>query len=159
MRGLSPLRLFLDRSTNGDDFVKGVKHLCPDTVSIGERYGVKAAENVGDEAWLAEAAAEGRICIGADKKILSSSRPTEIAAVLRHRARYLVYANNNLRTIDQLRLFNSLLPDIRELTGTPGPWAYTMSQHGLILTSREELEQRLVRAAQRLGIQPRPRNR
>ncbi|MFF3918899.1 hypothetical protein ACFYZB_36710 [Streptomyces sp. NPDC001852] len=138
MRGLPPLRLFLDRSTNGDDFVKGVKRLCPDTVSIGERYGVRAAENVGDETWLAETAAEGRICVGADKKILSSSRPTEIAAVLKHRARYLVYANNNLRTVDQLRIFNGLLPDICELTGTPGPWAYTMSQHGLILTTREE---------------------
>ncbi|MFE9181082.1 hypothetical protein ACFYN5_33050 [Streptomyces sp. NPDC007126] len=159
MMSLPPLRLFLDRSTNGDDFVKGVKNLCPDTVSIGERYGVKAAENVSDEAWLAEAAAEGRICVGADKKILSSSRPTEIAAVLKHRARYLVYANNNLRANDQLRLFNSLLPDIRELTGTPGPWAYTMAQHGLVLTSREELEQRLLQAAQRLGIQPRARHR
>ncbi|MGW4285840.1 PIN-like domain-containing protein [Streptomyces sp. NPDC004673] len=158
MRELPPLRLFLDRSTNGDDFVKGVKHLCSDTVSIGERYGVKAAENVSDEAWLAQATAEGRICVGADKKILSSSRPTEIAAVLKHRARYLVYANNNLRTTDQLRLFNSLLPDIRELTGAPGPWAYTMSQHGLLLTSRDELEKRLVRAALRLGILPQPRD-
>ena len=34
MSGSVPLRLFLDRSTNGDDFVKGMKDLCPDTVSI-----------------------------------------------------------------------------------------------------------------------------
>lgn len=151
MSGLPPLRLFLDRSTNGDDFVKGMQDLCPDTVSIGEKYGVKAAEGVEDTVWLAAATQEERICVGADKKILSSSRPQEIAAVLRHRARYLVYANNNLRPADQLRIFSSLLPDIRELTATPGPWAYTMSQHGLILTSREELEQRLIRAAQRMG--------
>ncbi|WP_320773742.1 hypothetical protein [Streptomyces sp. CRN 30] len=156
MRGLPQLRLFLDRSTNGDDFVKGVKDLCPDTMSIGERYGVKAAESVGDETWLAEATAEGRICVGADKKILSSSRPTEIAAVLKHRSRYLVYANNNLRTVDQLQIFNNLLPEIRELTGTPGPWAYTMSRNGMKFTSREELEQRLVRAAERMGVRPRP---
>ncbi|MEH0521160.1 hypothetical protein AB0937_31185 [Streptomyces sp. NPDC047880] len=154
MSGPPTLRLFLDRSTNGDDFVKGMKGLCPDTVSIGEKYGVKAAEDVQDTVWLAEAAREERICVGADKKILSGSRPLEIAAVLKHRVRYLVYANNNLRTADQIRLFSTLLPDIRELSGTPGPWAYTMAQHGLVLVPREELEQRLIRAAQRMGMHP-----
>ncbi|NJQ02880.1 PIN-like domain-containing protein [Streptomyces zingiberis] len=129
------LRLFLDRSTHGEDFVKGVKELCPDTLSIAEKYGVKAAESVEDELWLAEATQEGRICVGADRRILSSSRPAEIAALLKHRARYLVYANNNMRTADQLRIFRTHLADIRELSATPGPWAYTMAQHGLVLTS------------------------
>jgi hypothetical protein len=152
--GSVPLRLFLDRSTNGDDFVKGMKDLCPDTVSIGERYGVKAAEDVQDTVWLAEAAKEKRICVGADKKILSQARPSEIAAVLKHGVRYLVYANNNLRPTDQLKLFSTLLPDIRELAGTPGPWAYTMAQHGLVLLPREELEKRLVRAAKCMGMHP-----
>lgn len=151
MSTLPPLRLFLDRSTNGDDFVKGMKDLCPDTVSIGEKYGVKAAEGVDDPVWLAEATKEGRICVGADKKILSGARPMEIAAVLRYQVRYLVYANNNLRPADQLKIFHSLLPRIRELTAAPGPWAYTMSQHDLVLTTRAALEQRLIRAAQRMG--------
>lgn len=158
MNVLPPLRLFLDRSTNGDDFIKGIKSLCPDTVSIGEKYGVKAAEDVPDEVWLADATSEGRICVGADKRILSGSRPLEIAAVLRYKARYLVYANNNLRTVDQLRLFRTVLPDIQELTGTPGPWACTLSGNGLAPTSREDLEERLRRAAARLGVQADPVN-
>lgn len=55
------IRLFLDRSTNGKRFAEAVKRLFPETVTIGERYGVAAAEGVPDVDWIRDATAEGRI--------------------------------------------------------------------------------------------------
>lgn len=42
------LRLFLDRSTNSKRFAQAVRERVPDVVTIGERYGVKAAEGIQD---------------------------------------------------------------------------------------------------------------
>ncbi len=43
-----PLRLFLDRSTNGKRFIDGIRRLVDDVETIGDRYGVRDAEAVKD---------------------------------------------------------------------------------------------------------------
>lgn len=43
-----PLRLFLDRSTQGKRFVAAVRELVDDVETINDRYGVKPAESIPD---------------------------------------------------------------------------------------------------------------
>ena len=61
--GGEELRLFLDRSTNAKRFAEAVRAHVADVVTIGERYGVRPAERIEDRQWLAEATAEGRVCV------------------------------------------------------------------------------------------------
>ncbi|PJE94318.1 hypothetical protein CUT44_29090 [Streptomyces carminius] len=141
------LRLFLDRSTNSRRFAEIVRTHVPDVVTIGERYGVRPAEHVQDGQWLAEATAEGRICVGADKMILSNE--LEIAAVLEHRARYVVFANNNMTGRAQAERFVACLGELREAAGREGPWALKITGSGLVEVSVEQLRERLARRRQR----------
>jgi hypothetical protein len=67
---LPPLRLFPDRSTNGKRFIGGVRRLVEDVETIGDRYGIQDAEGVTDVRWIADATSEGRILVGADRRIL-----------------------------------------------------------------------------------------
>lgn len=112
----TPLRLFLDRSTQGRRFVAAVRDLVNDVETIDDRYGVQPAEHVPDVRWIADATADGRILVGADRNILRN--PLERRAVCRAQARYVVFGTNNLRIM--IELFTEHLPGIRELTDDPG---------------------------------------
>jgi len=124
-----PLRLFLDRSTCGKRFVQGVRHLVDDVETIADRYGTRPAEDISDTRWIADATRDGRILLGADKRILRE--PVERRAVCRARARYVVFGSGNLSTIQLLELFERDLPTIRLLTPVPGPWAHRIARHGM----------------------------
>jgi hypothetical protein len=110
----TPLRLFLDRSTNGKRFVSGIRRLVDDVETIGDRYGVQEAEEVKDVQWIADATAEGRILVGADRRILRN--PLERRAICLTAARYVVFGTNNLSTGRLLELFERNLPVIRRQT-------------------------------------------
>jgi len=141
------LKLFLDRSTNSKRFAAGVRLLVTDVVTIGERYGVMPAEQIKDPRWLADATAEGRICIGADKAILSNE--LELAAVLEERARYAVFSNNNITGQEQLARFTACLPNLVELAVRVGPWAAVIGRDGLTEVSADVLGDRLARVRER----------
>lgn len=147
MTGEGGPRLFLDRSTNSKRFAEGVRGLVTDVVTIGERYGVQAAEGIEDRQWIAEATAEGRICVGADAAILSNE--LELAAVLEHSARYLVFSHNNLTSQEQVARFRELLPQILPLAEREGPWVYKLTADGLLEVPEEVLRQRLAARRQR----------
>jgi hypothetical protein len=124
-----PLRLFLDRSTTGKRFIGGIRRLVDDVETIGDRYGVQGAEEVEDVRWIADATADGRILVGADKRILRN--PLERRAICLTRARYIVFGTNNLSAGRLLELFERNLPAIRHLTTAPGPWVRRIAQHGM----------------------------
>lgn len=103
----TPLRLFLDRSTQGRRFVAAVRDLVNDVETIDDRYGGRPAERVPDVRWIADATADGRILVGADRYMLRSQ--LERRAVRRARA-----------LARMIELFTEHLPGIRELTDEPG---------------------------------------
>lgn len=123
------LRLFLDRSTNGKRFIDGIRRLVDDVETIGDRYGVRDAEMVKDVQWIADATAEGRILVGADRRILRN--PLERRAICLAGARYIVFGTNNLSIGRLLELFERNLPTIRRLAAAPGPWVQRIAQHGM----------------------------
>lgn len=124
-----PLKLFLDRSTQGKRFVAAVRLLVDDVVTINDQYGVNPAEIVPDTRWIADASAEGRILLGADRNILRN--PLERQMICKSAARYVVFATNNTPVRLMIELFERDLPRIRNLTGIPGPWAYRIARHGI----------------------------
>lgn len=136
------LRLFLDRSTNSKRFAQAVRERVPDVVTIGERYGVKAAEGIQDVQWIAEATAERRICVGADSAMLGKNE-LELAAILEHSARYLVFSHNNLTSRELIERFHALLPQIQPLAEVKGPWVYKLTADRLSEVPERVLRQRL----------------
>ncbi|RCG20165.1 hypothetical protein DQ384_37275 [Sphaerisporangium album] len=100
-----------------------------DVQTINDRYGVKPAESVADTTWIAEATADGRILIGADRNILRNA--LERQAVCRNAARYVVFGNNNMSMRVMIQLFERHLPEIHELVTVPGPWVHRLALHGL----------------------------
>ena len=141
------LKLFLDRSTNSRRFAAGVRLLVADVVTIGERYGVGPAERVKDVQWLADATAEDRVCVGADRAILSNE--LELAAVLEFGARYVVFSNNNITSQEQLERFTACLPQIGRLADKRGPWVAVIERDGMRETDVSKLEERLARLRKR----------
>ncbi|WP_415941449.1 hypothetical protein [Streptomyces sp. 067-1] len=148
MTGAGGLRLFLDRSTNAKSFAQAVRELCPDVQTIGDLYGVLPAEAVQDQRWIADASAAGRICVGADKAILSNL--LELQAILQHSARYLVFTDNNTPTRQRVTHFRELHDQIVPLAGIPGPWVYKLTRGGLQAVSADVLQARLKQALQRI---------
>lgn len=142
------VRLFLDRSTNGKRFAEAVKRRFPDTVTIGERYGVAAAESVLDVEWIRDASAEGRICVGSDARIASNM--LEIQAILEHSARFFLFPNNNLTVSEQIKRFEELHEAMVEAAAAPGPWVYKLTAGGLNHTGAETLAKRLDAARRRM---------
>lgn len=66
-----PLRLFLDRSTQGRRFVEAVRQMVPDTETTNGRYGMREAEKIPDIQWISGATADGRILVGAEQRMSS----------------------------------------------------------------------------------------
>ncbi|MCX4652974.1 hypothetical protein [Streptomyces microflavus] len=141
------IKLFLDRSTNGKRFAEAVRRLFPDTVTIGERYGVAAAEGVPDVDWIRDATGEGRICIGSDIRIVSNV--LELAAVVECSARFFLFPNGNMRVAEQIARFDGLHDAIVSAAAEPGPWVHKLTAGGLNHTSGEVLVQRLAAARRR----------
>jgi hypothetical protein len=122
------LKLFLDRSVQGRRFIEAIRLLVEDVETINDRYGVKPAEQILDQQWIAEASVDGRILIGADLRIRRNL--LERQAVCRHAARYVVFGNNNMPPKVMIELFTRHLPKIRLLTTEPGPWVRRIAQGG-----------------------------
>lgn len=147
------LRLFLDRSTNARRFAEAAREICSDVQTIGDLYGVLPAESVMDECWIADASAAGRICIGADKAILSNL--LEIQAILEHSARYVVFTDNNTPTLERIAQFRAVYGQLIPLAEIPGPWVYKLTKGGLQAVGESaliaRLEQARARAVKRSG--------
>lgn len=124
-----PLRLFLDRSTQGRRFVAAVRHLVDDVETINDRYGTKLAESIPDIRWIREASADGRILVGADRNIVRNQ--LERRAICAAAARYVVFGTNNMAMHTMIERFQRHLPRIRTLAAVPGPWVYRIAQHGI----------------------------
>ncbi|GEL18372.1 hypothetical protein PA7_22090 [Pseudonocardia asaccharolytica DSM 44247 = NBRC 16224] len=90
---------------------------------------MRPAETVPDVRWIADATADGRILVGADRFILRN--PLERHAIRRAGARYIVFGTNDMRMVRMIELFEANLPLIRAPAGRPGPWAYRGAQHSL----------------------------
>ncbi len=123
------LRLFLDRSTQGKRFIAAVRRLVQDVETIDDRYGREAAQSVPDTRWIAEATADGRVLVGADRNILRN--PLERGAICMAAARYVVFATNNMQAQEMIERFERHLPRIRELVTEPGPWVYRIASHDM----------------------------
>ncbi|MFI7347114.1 hypothetical protein ACIBSR_12665 [Streptomyces sp. NPDC049936] len=141
--------MFLDRSTNAKSFAQAVRELCPDVQTIGDLYGVLPAEAVQDQRRIADPSAAGRICVGANKAILSNL--LERQAIFQHSARYLVFTDNNTPTRQRITHFRELHDQIVSLAvGIPGPWVYKLTRGGLQAVSADVLQAHLKQALQRI---------
>jgi hypothetical protein len=145
------LRLFLDRSTNARRFAEAARELCPDVQTIGDLYGVVPAESVMDDRWIADASAAGRICVGADKAILSNL--LELQAILEHSARYVVFTDNNTPTRERVSQFRAVYEQLIPLASVPGPWVYKLTKGGLQAVQADVLTTRLEQARARVTKQ------
>lgn len=67
----------------------------------------------------------------------------ELAAILEHSARYLVFSHNNLTSRELIERFHTLLPQIRPLADVQGPWVYKLTADGLSEVPEGVLRQRL----------------
>jgi hypothetical protein len=143
------LRLFLDRSTNARRFAEAARELCPDVQTIGDLYGVVPAESVLDVRWIADASAAGRICVGADKAILSNL--LELQAILDHAARYVVFTDNNTPTRERIAQFRAAYELLIPLAEIPGPWVYKLGRSGLQGVGADVLRARLDQARARVA--------
>ncbi|WP_433349337.1 hypothetical protein ACQP25_36365 [Microtetraspora malaysiensis] len=129
VKALPPLRLFLDRSTQGRRFTDAVRLLVEDVETINDRYGTKPAEAVPDTEWIVDASFDGRVLIGADRNIVRN--PLERHAICLCAARYVVFGNNNMTMRAMIQLFERHLPEIHRLATVPGPWVHRLALHGL----------------------------
>lgn len=102
-----------------------------------------------DQQWIADATADGRICVGADKAILSNL--LELRAILEHSARYLVFTDNNTPTRQRIAHFRELYEHILPLADIPGPWAYKLTRGGLHAVPADALQARLEQILERVN--------
>lgn len=82
------LPVFLDRSVGTKKIAIALRQLGVDVETIQDRYGDKSVK-IPDTQWIEEATADGRVLIGADKRIRYQS--LERLSICRHGARCFTF--------------------------------------------------------------------
>lgn len=114
------LRVFLDRSVGTKRVAVGLRALGLDVETIVDRYGWEAAPVVEDPRWIADAARDARVLLGADLRI--RYRTAERWALCRARARYLAFPPGNLTSVGMVERVALHLEAIQAAALEPGPW-------------------------------------
>ncbi|EWM14974.1 hypothetical protein [Kutzneria sp. 744] len=112
-------KLFCDRSISWR-IATAVRELGFEVQTLAERYGEQQGQLVADVRWIAEAARDGYVLLGADGRIRRN--PAERRMLCLSAARYLVYPNNNISTVEKLARIQDHRAAIEAAAEIPGPW-------------------------------------
>jgi hypothetical protein len=86
-------------------------------------------EAVEDVEWLELCGTEGWAVLTMDRRL--RYRPSEIAAIRRHRVRGFALASGNLQALDQARRLLANEAEIFDLCDDPGPFVYAVYADGV----------------------------
>jgi PIN like domain len=129
---VTSLRLFLDRSIGTRRIAAALRARQLDVETIADRYG-PANIRVPDEQWIAEASADRRVLVGADKRI--RYRPSERAAICANSARCITFAAGDLTADQMIALFLDHLDTVRRIAEEPGPYVFHLTATRLVRMS------------------------
>jgi hypothetical protein len=93
-----------------------------------------------DEQWIADASRDGRLLVGADKRI--RYRPLERTAICLHAARCITFAAGDLTADQMINLFLGNLASIEAIAQSKGPFVYHLTRHRLLPVKLDCLELR-----------------
>ena len=113
------VKLFCDRSISWR-IADAIRDLGFEVQTLAERYGEQPGQLVADVRWIAEAARDGYVLLGADARIRRN--PAERRMLCLSAARYLVYPNNNISTAEKIARIRDHRAAIEAVAAVPGPW-------------------------------------
>jgi hypothetical protein len=113
------LPVFLDRSVGTKKIAFALRELGVDVETIHDRYGGESVR-IQDTQWIEEATADGRVLIGADKRIRYKS--LERLAICRHKARCFTFPRGDLTAEEMVRRIALHLTEMTQLAQRPGPY-------------------------------------
>lgn len=116
------LNFFVDRSLGRIAVPNGLRAAGLRVVTLAERYGVPADEEISDETWLKEAGEFGDVVLMKDRRI--RYRTVERSALIRHNVRAFCLSNGNLDSPRMIKTFVDNMPRITRACGQPGPFLY-----------------------------------
>lgn len=127
---MAELRFFTDRSL-GDHHVPGALRAAGwAVVSMRERYGPIAAQQLADIDWIHEATGEGEVLLTGDKAI--AKRPLEAKAVLAAGARVFALGSSQLTGAAKAgRLLGHQRAIFNRANSHPGPYIVSVTGQGL----------------------------
>jgi hypothetical protein len=117
-------RFFLDRSLGRKAVPEALRTDGWDLITLAERYGMPADEQVADTEWIEEAAKRGWPILMKDKRM--GQRQAEITAVAEHKARCFVITRGDLPSADMAQRFIANRAAILAAAAQPGPYIYSV---------------------------------
>jgi hypothetical protein len=132
-RELRPPELFIDRSLGRKQLAEALRQLDLGLTvhTMASVYGEKAAQELADEAWLADAGRHGWIVLMKDDAI--RRRPAERDALMRAGVCAFCLTNAQLRGDEQTARFVNNIHRILQRARTPGPYIYGVYENRLEL--------------------------
>lgn len=125
-----PPRFFIDRSLGRIAVPRLLRADGWDVITLAERYGMPADEQVRDVDWIEEAAKRGWPILMKDKRI--RTRRAEIDAVVQHQARCFVITRGDLPSAEMVIRFLANKTGILAAIATPGPFIYSVQTDRLL---------------------------
>jgi hypothetical protein len=114
-----PPRFFLDRSLGRIAVPTLLRASGLELVTLAERYGVPADQNVSDEVWLKEAGKRRELVLFKDRRI--RYRTAERAAIVRFKVQCFCISSGNLTGEEMASRILANLDRIIEVSTQPGP--------------------------------------
>jgi hypothetical protein len=119
-----PPRFFLDRSVGRLIVPRGLREAGVELVTLAERYGVPADEQITDVRWMREAAEHGEAVLMCDDAIRKKNL-AERRVLIEVRLRAFV-VNSQLPCAEVVRRFVTQLPRIERACRLAGPFVYRL---------------------------------
>ncbi|MFI5496521.1 hypothetical protein [Actinoplanes sp. NPDC051859] len=119
--------IFLDRSVGSIKIAAALRALDLDVETIQDRYGTEAPR-IADTQWIEDATLDGRILIGADKRI--RHRSLERLAICRYEAKCFTFPTGNLTANEMIARLKADLAAIMRLSREAGPFVYHLTPQG-----------------------------
>ncbi len=124
------LRFFTDRSLGDHIVPDALRHADWTVVSMRERYGAVAAQQLADIDWIADATARGEVLLTGDKMI--AKRPFEARAVVEAGARIFALGSSQLTGAEKAQRFIVNEARIfRRAKRSPAPYVISINARGL----------------------------
>lgn len=125
----APLNFFIDRSLGQIAVPNGLRAAGLQVITLAERYGVPADENIADETWLKKAGELGDVVLMKDRRI--RYRTAERSALIRHNVRAFCLSSGNVDSARMIKTFVDNMPRITRACRQPGPFLYIVHPKGI----------------------------
>lgn len=123
------LQVFLDRSVGTKKIAFALRQLGVDVETIHDRYGDESFR-IQDAQWIEEATSDGRVLIGADKRIRYKS--LERLSICRHKARCFTFPRGDLRAEEMIRRIATHLAEMTQIAKRPGPYVVHLGHDRIV---------------------------